>query len=560
MAGTGSAGVRTNEAGSTVLRELTPLPFKTSGQSQNFQAHREADPTAAGSSPPAVREALSSANSYEHEPQPALAQLLAEHRGTMPPALFAQLQSYLTAQAKAVAPQQPKATIIATSPKIVVNIPKSVAVSEGSTTTQVHAMDANATNDETTFQATLPSYGNTPSQDLSKTTDFSQASESAKPTILGSRPTKPLMPAQARTSHVVNVVRTKPNIYGEHVIQSKPHILGEHIVKDRYAAFTTPETPSVIDSEEPFSPSSVDFTQLSLREESQPSAVRNSINLADVRITGPGDSRDITAPKAPAPFPTEEGYQPGLVQARLAARVTPKLVNSAVARQYTPSPPSTKSPTEYATKNPFAQLSPKTHSEVPSRVDDHQEEKYPSQTLLSERSRASSQATSTGTAPTPTHRELPQSSKRFPTAPYDSKERGSASKLELPAFLKNLQPNKDVAASARAQYGGMGPTSDIKMENAKDHHVAAAPAMRNGNSRLQLPAFLDGLQPHHYTATAARAQHGEVSTNANTLGQGTAGNMNRKASQPAKIPESEHAVAAPSQSIIAAMSPVASLR
>ena len=194
-----------------------------------------------------------------------------------------------------------------------------------------------------------------------------------------------------------------------------------------------------------------DLVNSAVARQYAPQAVKSSHDASKVEAHAKSseppstvDPKTVEISKEDVKAPTEP-VKEGIVQPRFNARQTPAVVDSAVARQYAPQ---TTNYQQYATTNPFAQ--PAAATEV--------------------RSRATSRTTSTE-EPSSSQRETSPFAKRFPTVPYswaDAPRRAATTKVtkqQLPAFLRGVQPSKDPAGAALAQYGGIRP----KVENHNPH-------------------------------------------------------------------------------------------
>ena len=389
---------------------------------------------------------------------PGLVQLLLEHRDTMPPELFAQLQGYLATQPEPTTHWHLDANPASITLESVVKVPEPNTTSGASTTDLPPFREAPSTQVKAPSPKLTVGHEDLPVLTQSKATTSNDASVSEKPAETEAVPYQALTPAPPREPQTMRIVPGQLNIFGEHVI------------KDRYSTQTSSATSPVTSKADPPSPLSAGFSQLSLREKDHPGFI----------FEVPAHSTDAkaTAPNFTQAASTKDPQQ-RQAQAQFTARETPKVIDSAVARQYAAQ--SVSNLPQYASTNPFAQPLSKEKAKESSRT-------MPTENPLGvplavERSRASSQVTST---------ELPAflrqpspPTQRFPTTPYNWNQApkrapsGGSSKLQLPAFLQGIQPNKDTAAAARAQYGGtMANINAPRHDSSENGNHEARPAAR----------------------------------------------------------------------------------
>ena len=455
---TGVTNPEKKDLASTDEHQLKSPPVKADDHSRPFQVKEGVNSQAERTTD------LNSTKEAGQEPSrlikspPGLAQLLLEHRGTMPPELFAQLQGYLATQPNPSNDWHPDATPASITPETVVKVTEPNTASGASTTDLPPFREAPSTQVKAPSPKLTVGHKNLPVLTTSQATISNDASVSEKPAGIEAVPDQAQTPAPPRVQQTMRIVPGQFNIFGEHVI------------KDRYSAQTSSTTSPMTSKADPLSPLSAGFSRLSLREKDHPG----------VRLGVPAPSTDAkaTAPNF-TPAASIKDAQQRLVQAQFTARETPKVVDSAVARQYAAQ--SVSNLPQYASTNPFAQPLAKEKAKASSRA--MSTENPLGVPLAADRSRASSQVTST---------ELPAflrqpspPTQRFPTTPYNWNQAlkrapsGGSSKLQLPAFLQGIQPNKDTAAAARAQYGGtMANINAPKRDSSENGNHEARPAAR----------------------------------------------------------------------------------
>ena len=494
-----------SETVSTDKSVLTVKPVTSHGEPPNSQMPGEVTLVAKGNqseSVPAAKDRHASAQ--KSELSPAIAQLLSDHRGIMPPTLFTQLQEYLANQAQSTTEKHIYPASTQTSPKAIVKIPKPIS-------TKASPIKASAPLAESGLQDPVISRKENPSQVLTNAPVPIEAP--VKPVAVASVSAQPSISVPSTTSGIASVLRSKPNIFGEHVI------------KDRYTALASSNVSHAKSSESPISPLSAGFSKLTLREPDNPIKTASS--------SSQGQSANVeTKASGSSPILPIKLEQKGPVQARLAASATPHVVDSAIARQYAHAPKSVSptSPPKYATVNPFALSISKEHSPLPTRAQENSVKQSLSQNPLGEDSQMPSEPKSTEIITSASRGDPSSVNKRFPTTPYNWNERGAASKLQLPAFLQDLEPNRDMAAAARAQHGRVNTENNPLRQGAVGYKVSelhqpasAVAAPHRSNSKLQLPSFLQGLEPNKDTAAAARAQYSGIASNSELQSASTAG-------------------------------------
>ena len=363
--------------------------------------------------------------------------LLSTIETAIPPALLGQLktlQAQWAAHAASATGQPPNL-----APRVVVNPP------QGSSTVGVSMKSLSSPPSPSKGKLAAAATVERPSQDTSQ----SQATPKAK----ASSPIQKVVKTVPQPQTTLNpTAPTQPT--SKPALNVEDHnIFGERIVKDRFRSrqdsLASSATAGTMDSA-----GSVRalFEGLTLADKTQareqPSDLPSPVEAAAANVAK-------KASKAP-PEPVNEG----IVQPRFNVRQTPSLIDSAVGRQYARQP--VKTP-PYATANPFATPT----SEVRSR----------------ETSRTPS------AEPTPSsHHEPSPFSERFPTVPYNWSEAPrraastNASKKQLPAFLQGLQPSKDPAGAARAQYGGIAPSARVKIENRDPRSENATTTSSKGST------------------------------------------------------------------------------
>ncbi len=394
--------------------------------------------------------------SGEVELPSAVAQFLANYGSAMPSGMLLNLQGYLVGQAISNDPKSANITAFkkadasttktkdavakqstiaaeansvdaSAKPKIVIKLPQLGGANENSTGTQPPTAKAPSTSvvNKASSQSLQVRQEIHPLPATPKAPVPTRTLRSNEPIALEARL------VQSSASLPSPVVRIKGDG------RARAVIFGEHVFKDRYSIDDDNVTSPVNSTVDAQSPISAALTHLSLREQHRP----NPSVGAPARAV----NTDIKPINFPPAVPVKHTQQ-GVTRSLLTAAETPNLIGSAVER---PSPP------RYATENPFVQPLLREMSRAASRATPLAEAFV--QPVLEGRSRASSRATST---------EVPRldslsGTKRYATTPYSWNEdtkrapSGAGLKPQLPAFLQGLQPSKDPAAAARAQYGGI---------------------------------------------------------------------------------------------------------
>jgi len=400
--------------------------------------------------------------SGEVELPSAVAQFLSDYGSAMPSGMLLNLQGYLVGQAISNDPKTANMTAYkktnastkktkdavvkqsthaaeATSvdasakPKIVIKLPQLVDVNEDSTPTQ-----------PPTAKAPSTSVVNRASSQSSQSLEVRQK-------IL-SPPAPPKAPVPTRTLRSNEPIALEARLVQSLALLPSPVvrikgdgraravIFGEHVFKDRYSIDDDCVTFPVSSNVDAQSPISAALGHLSLREQHR--------LCPSVGAPGRSINPNIKPINSSPAVPVKNTLQ-GVAKTLHTAAETPNLIGSAVER---PSPP------RYATENPFVQPLPREKSRAASKITPITEAFV--QPVLEGRSRPSSRATSTGGPPSARLDPL-SPTKRYTTTPYSWNEdtkrapSGDGLKPQLPAFLQGLQPNKDPAAAARAQYGGI---------------------------------------------------------------------------------------------------------
>ena len=455
---TGVTNPEKKDLASTNEHQLKSLAVKADDHSRPFQVKEEVH-SLAKRTPDLnfTKEAGQEPSRLINSP-PGLAQLLLEHRGTMPPELFAQLQGYLATQPKPSTNWHPDACPASIIPEILVKVREPNTASGASTTDLPPFGEVPGTQFKAPSPKLTVGHENLPVLATSKATTSTDASVFEKPAGIEAVPDQPQTPAPSRVPQTMRIVPGQLNIFGEHVI------------KDRYSTQTSSATSPMTGKADPLSPLSAGFSQLSLREKDHPGV--------GFGVPAPSTDAKATAPNS-TPATSIKDTQQRQVQAQFTARETPKVIDSAVARQYAAQ--SVSNPPQYASTNPFAQpLSKEKVKESSRTMSTANPLGVP---LAVDRSRASSQVTSTE-LPVLLRQPSPPT-QRFPTTPYNWNQApkrapsGGSSKLQLPAFLQGIQPNKDTAAAARAQYGGaMANINAPKRDSSANGNHEARPAAR----------------------------------------------------------------------------------
>jgi len=392
----------------------------------------------------------------ETELPSAVARFLSDYGSAMPSGMLLNLQGYLVGQAISNDPKTAKMTAykkadasakktkdavaklptdsaeaksvgVSAKPKIVIKLPQLVNTNQEPTATQPFTVKASST-----------SVVNKPSFQPLKVRQeiFSPPAPPKAP--VPTRTSRSNEPIALETRLVQSSASPVVRIKGDG--RARAVILGEHVFKDRYSIDDDNVTSPMNSTVDAQSPIIAALSHLSLREQHRPSS----------SVGGPARSVDTDIkPVNSSPAVPVKSTRQGVAQSLLTAAETPNLIGSAVER---PSPP------RYATENPFVQPLPREKSRAAIRAPPFGEAFV--QPVLEGRSRASSRATSTEVPPSARVDSL-SATKRFPTTPYSWNEdtkrapSGDSLKPQLPAFLQGLQPNKDPAAAARAQYGGI---------------------------------------------------------------------------------------------------------
>lgn len=389
----------------------------------------------------------------------AVIQFLSDYGSAMPSGMLLNLQGYLVGQAisndpksanmtafkKAdVSTKKPKDSVAkqsaiateansldaSTKPKIVIKLPQLVGANQNATGTRPPTAKTSSTS--VVNQA--------PSQSLQVRQEIHALPATPKAPVPKEtlRSNEPIALKARLVQSSASLPSPVVRIKGDG--RARAVIFGEHVSKDRYSIDDDSVTSPVHSAVDPQSPISAALSHLSLREQHRPSP--NVGAPVGAMIT---DIKPINSSPA---VPIKHAQQ-GVAKSLFTAVETPNLIGSAVER---PSPP------RYATENPFVQPLLREKSRAVSRPTPVPEAFV--QPVLAARSRTSSRATSTEVPPSARLDSL-SATKRYATTPYswdeDTKRApsGDGLKPQLPAFLQGLQPNKDPAAAARAQYGGI---------------------------------------------------------------------------------------------------------
>ena len=369
------------------------------------------------------------------------ARVLSKYGRNISQELLSQLESFqtkLVAQAMPGTPRSAEAIATLATPKIVVKIPQPVTAAGVSTTVQTPATESPvAPHAEASSQRLVLSQQVAPHPTPSKASVPSRAPEPNEKVAHEARLGQSPVSRPTTFPRIVDTVHTRANIFGE------------HIVKTRFRSRTSSVASSIDSTADSLSSISAGFSQLTLREQIQASpSTEVPAGAVYAEAAVPNSSQALSTMSA-------EAVQQGAVQSLLSVRETPSLVDSAVARQYDRQ--SVSGSLQYASANPFVQPVPKEISRASSRATSMETPFV--QPVVGEKPRASSRSTSIeyqSASPW----DLSRSSQRYPTTPYNRNEAPGrlpsrvAPKPPLPAFLQGLQPNKDPAGAARAQYGG----------------------------------------------------------------------------------------------------------
>lgn len=389
----------------------------------------------------------------------AVAQFLSDYGSAMPSGMLLNLQGYLVGQAISNAPKSASTTAsqkanaskkktkdavakqstaaaeansvdVSAKPKIVIKLPQLAGANEGSIDTQPPTAKAPS--------STAVNKASSQSPQLRQEIHALPATPKAPVPTQTLRSNEPIALEARLVQSAASLRSPVVRIKGDG--RARAVIFGEHVFKDRYSidddSVTSPMN-STVDAQSPISAA---LGHLSLREQHRLSP--------NVGTPVPTMSTDIKPINSSPPVPIKHTQQ-GVAKSLFTVAETPNLIGSAVDR---PSPP------HYATENPFVQPLFREKSRAVSRATPIPEAFI--QPLLAGRSRTSSRATSTE-APPSSRLDSLSAKKRYATTPYswdeDTKRApsGDGSKPQLPAFLQGLQPNKDPAAAARTQYGGI---------------------------------------------------------------------------------------------------------